>query len=260
MINKAGKKINIGYARYLRKRLSDRRISANGISRAEQHSFRVAKLRKKLVKILLLMVIGLMVWPSISNLVKQDKIDIHNNTAVEQKADNQANSSDDKLQSASDTPEIIKPRFYGHDKNGQPYNLSADDGFTNKNNDITLSNPEGHIALRNGSKLSLSSTQGDYMVKKKEVSLSGGVELIANEDYRFKTGSSYIKMDDQLATGSELVRIDGKLGQIIANGFTIRNSGEEIVLFGGVKLRAYITEIQKELDANKNKINSYSKN
>ena len=224
---------------YLRKRKSDRYASPNEMSRAERHSKRVIILKKVIFYLLLAFVAAVLITPMITKNWRGYKINFQSNEkAVEQPKDN--------IASEKEVPVMKKPRFFGYDDNGQPYNIKAINGISVDEKRIVLTEIDGSITLKDNSKISLRSDQGDYIIEKKEISLNGGVIIDIDKGYRFKTSSAYIKLKENMATGSEKVEISGIMGDITSdNGFTIRNSGEEILFYGGVELNGDIEKIRK---------------
>jgi|GEM_PF-3338199 len=229
MIDKAIKKLNISYARYIKNRLSDKHSTSSQTTLAEKHSIKVEFFRKFLFYSILLLIIAIVVWPLVLKNSEGYKLDFEPEEVKAKKEE----VADNNVQ---DIPVMLKPKFFGTDENSQPYNISADSGVSVSSNKIVLTNIEGNLSLKDNSKLAISSKNGDYFIKKKEVRLSGEVSLGIDDDYEFNTNIAYIFFKENMATGVNEVTIKGSLGDIEAHGFTIRNSGEEIFFFGGVEL------------------------
>jgi hypothetical protein len=243
MSKKIKKKINVSYARYLKNRLADKHIKPGDQSKAELHSKRVNFIKRFFIKLIIISLLLVLFLPLINknwggfklNLQKKESQEesAESNTDLENYEDikSGSNSSSDK-----DMPVMDNPQFYGNDDNTQPYNITADTGISVSERKIVLVNIGGKITLQNNSQIKVKADQGDYFVKDREVSLNGGVKINFNDEYLLSTDSAYIKLKENMATGSEKVTIDGSIGDIIANGFNIRNSGEEILFFGGVEM------------------------
>ena len=243
MIERVQRKINISYARFLKKRLADKYIGPDQSTRAEMHSVRVGKVKKIMIWVISVFMLFLVLWPIATKNWYGYKI----NFAVDKESDKktEANSKKADTELVVNMPVMLDPEFYGHDENGQPFSLRAGNAVSVSKKNIVLSNISGEMKFEDGTNLTLSSDQGDYFIKNKEISLNGNVILEVDKGYTFKTNSSYIKIKENMATGSEPVEITGKIGDIEANGFNIRNSGDEILFFGGVKMVSHIDELEK---------------
>ncbi len=233
-INKISKKINVSYARYLKFKRADRYAAADELSFAEKHSQRVAGLKKFIIRMVVLLTLLLIVWPLANKNWAGSKISFQNEEQQKDAGKNSDEKPDNSL------PVMLKPNFYGNDDHGQPFNISAVSGVSVNENKVILNDLVGEMYLQDNSKVNIQSPHGDYAANKKELLLNDGVVLITDNGYQFETNSAFVKMNENMATGSEKVKIKGRLGDIDANGFILRNSGEEIVLFGGVHLVASI--------------------
>lgn len=240
MIDKVGKKLNILYAKYLKNRLADKHRHPDESTRAETHSKKVKFLKKLTFRLIVLLVILVVVWPLSVKNMQGYKLKFFSEEDV---AKNKAETG----KPSEEIPVMLNPRFFGNDDNGQPYNISADSGVSVSSEKVVLSNIKGEMALKDNSKLYISSEHGDYFLKNREVSLIGGVNIGIDKGYKFKTNTAYIMFKENMATGSEKVEIEGMIGDIISNGFTIKNSGEEIFFFGGVDLTSNPEEVKKNV-------------
>lgn len=244
MIDKAIKKLNISYARYLKNRIADKYRSPDEISRAERHSNRVALLKEIILRIILISIIAIVIWPLTVKNMQGHKVNFasSDNKSTDGKSADEISDKGD----VEKIPVMLKPRFFGNDDNGQPYRLSADSGVSVSESKVVLSNIKGDMSLKDNSKLGISSLHGDYFIKKKEISLIGDVEIDIDKGYNFKTNTAYIIFKENMATGSEKVSIKGVIGDIEANGFIVKNSGDEIFFFGGVELVSDPKEVESE--------------
>jgi hypothetical protein len=251
-IKKYSKKLDIAYARYLKFKRADRYIAEDELSFAEKHSARVKKTKKFLTRMIFLLVILIIVWPLANKDWAGSKISFQNESQAENQTVKQENkngfldNSVDKKDELANMPVMMKPNFFGNDDNGQPYNINAISGVSVSEEKIILREINADMSLKDSSKIILKSENGDYSVKKKELALNGGVVIITDKGYEFKTNTAYIKLNENMATGSENVQIKGRLGDITASGFTIRNSGDEIALYGDVELIANLDD--KEIE------------
>jgi hypothetical protein len=229
-VDKYSKRLNVSYARYLKFKRADRYRDPSDITFAEKHSRRVAFLKRSIKRAVILLTLVIIIWPMINKLLgSSSKIEFQSETAeksVEKPVEKKNNAS----------PVMVRPEFFGNDDSGQPYSIKADSGVSKSENKTVLDNIIADMALKDGSRIKLSSVHGDYANKDKELVLNEGVVIITESGYELKTNSAFVTLKENMATGSEAVHITGKLGNIESKGFTIRNSGDEIELFGGVDL------------------------
>ncbi len=226
-IDKYYKKLNVSYARYLKFKRADRYSTPDGVTFAERHTARVNYLKKFIFRMVILLTLMIIVWPFVNKDWGGSKIEFQNEDAAKS-----AKANDN----ASNLPVMMRPNFYGNDNNNQPYNISADSGVSVSENKTVLSHIKADMALKDSSRINIESSRGDYANKDKQLILNDGVIINTESGYELKTNSAYIKLNENMATGSEKVYITGRLGDVEANGFTIRDSGDEILLFGGVHL------------------------
>jgi len=226
-VAKYRKRLDIKYARYLKLKRADRFTALDGITYAERHSEKVSWLKRFIFRMVILLIILLIVWPLAKGKLSDSKINFSKGKGAE---DRNIEDNIDNL------PVIMKPSFFGNDNNGQPFNIIAGSGVSVSEAKVVLNNISANMSLKNNSRVSLSSSHGSYFTKKKRLVLNRGVTITTDAGYKFNTESALVQTEENMATGSELVRITGKLGNIDAQGFIIRNSGDEILLFGGVDL------------------------
>lgn len=238
-ISKINKKINISYARYLKFKRADRYTNGDELSFAEKHSLRVVTIKKFILRVVILLVILLIVWPFANKNWSDDKkLNFHNENFQQNNSEEQSKNNNNQ----KNLPVMLQPKFFGNDDNGQPFNINAINGVSVNENKVVLNELDAEMYLHDKSKVNITSKSGDYNVKNKILVLNGGVVFKTENEYVFTTNSAYAKLNESIVSGSEKVNIKGRLGDIDANGFTIKNTGEEIVLFGGVDLKAKIND------------------
>lgn len=235
MINRISKNVNIGYARYLKKKRQDRFLEPGEISRAELHSERVARWKASIIRIILLLLILFLLIPFFLKNFQGFKLNFEG-------------TPDDKEDTSNPTdtiPVMIAPKFFGEDNNNRPYNISAKSSVSVSSEKIVLIDIEAEIELQDKSKVKLASEQGDYFLTKKELTLSQGVKIVTGNGYTILTNSAYVNLEENLITGGERVTVSGAMGDITSNGFIITNSGDEIKFYGGVDLNAIMDKENK---------------
>ncbi|MDX1948954.1 MAG: LPS export ABC transporter periplasmic protein LptC [Rickettsiales bacterium] len=232
MIAEIKKKINIGYARYLKQKRLDRFLQPGEITQAEIHSKRVSKLKGMIIRLIFLCLIGVLIFPLFLKNMQGSKINFEKNS------ENQGSE-----EVPTDTiPVMLSPDFYGQDKNNKPFNIKAKSAVSISDDKIVLINIDGKIELEDGSKVNLKSEKGNYFQKKQDLILSEGVEVNIDKGYNLITNSAYVNLKENVITGGDIVNVNGKMGKINSKGFIIKNSGNEIQFFGGVNLDAVLDE------------------
>jgi len=228
------KKINFSYARYIKSKRADRYTTSDEDSYASRHSKKVTARKRFILRLVILLIILMIVWPVFHN-------GLMGNSKISLQKDGKQKQGDKPEQSV---PVMMKPRLYGYDDNNEPYNITADSSVSISETKMILSNLNGQMRLKDDSQVVMHSLKGDYAPKKKELILNGGVKIITDKNYEFNTNSALVKLNENTVTGNEKVHITGLMGDTDANGFIIRNSGDEIFLSGGVNLDAIVSDEQ----------------
>ena len=245
MVEKIKRKFGLWHTLFLQNRLKERFLEgADEISHL--HVSKVRKYRNYLIKLIGLGVFITVFWPVFSGNWQGYKINMNS-------GNDNANNPEEEAKDT--TPVMLKPRFFGEDENKQPYFLQAKSAVNLTEEKIVLFDINGNIKLQSDEVLQVISDTGDYFSDKKSLNLTGGVEIISDRGYILKTNSANLKVDKNMATGSEAVYIEGVVGDIKANGFTIQNSGEIVEFFNKVELNAYLepreelgNEIRKKIE------------
>ncbi len=238
MINKISKNVNIGYARYLKKKRMDRFIEPGETSRAELHSKKVARWKSSILRLILLLLVLFLALPLFLKNFQGFKINFEGNS----------DKKDDESTPTDLIPVMISPKFFGEDSNKRPYNITAKSSVSVSSEKIVLIDIGAEIELQDKSKVNLSSQQGDYFLNKKELTLSQGVKVVTGNGYNILTNSAYVNLDENLITGGERVDVTGAMGDITSQGFIITNSGDEIKFYGGVELNAIVNNKNNEVE------------
>jgi len=184
------------------------------------YSTRVSKLKVASIFISLFLVLALIIWPLTNFGKKSFKITFEN--------------TDDPL--LYEQPVMTNPRFYGVDKNERPYNIVADSAIRQTKDNIALQNINSDMLLQDKSWMTLLSETGDYSTRKNELDLNGSVNLIIDSGYEFFTESAHINLKENMSSGNEAVKVHGPMGILYADGFIIRDGGDNIFFHGNVHL------------------------
>ncbi len=230
MISEVKKKINIGYARYLKKKRLDRFLQPGEITQAEIHSKRVSKLKGMIIRLIFLCLIGVLIFPLFLKNMQGAKINFEKNSE---------NQGSEEVPTDI-IPVMLSPDFYGQDKNNKPFNIKAKSAVNIDEDKIVLIDILGNLQLEDSSKVKLKSKKGNYFQKKQDLVLTEGVEVEIDKGYTLTTNSAYVDLKENIITGGDKVDVFGVMGKINSKGFIIKNSGNEIQFFGGVNLDAVL--------------------
>lgn len=185
-----------------------------------QHSTRVGKLKFAVIFISLFLILTLIIFPLTDIGKKSFKVTFH----------------DTGDSSSYENPTMLKPRFHGMNKNNRPYNITADDAIKESENKVALQSINGDMLMKDGSWMTLLSETGDYLIVKRELDLNGSVNLIMDNGYQFFSESAHLNLDENMAAGNEATVVHGPLGILNADGFIIRDGGDNIFFHGNVHL------------------------
>ncbi len=195
-----------------------------------RHSRLIGRLRLLVLLLIVLLVAALLIWPLTQAGQKQFKLTMHST----QKDDQGVFSPPSLIE--NEQSHMVKPRFYGLDKNKQPYSITADDAVQLTEHHFRLTQIAADILLSDDGWITLLSNSGLYDAEKKTLSLQGDVNMFTDQGYEFFTDSAHILHAEGRAEGNEQVIIQGPLGTLVAGGFTLEEQGSELFFDGGVQL------------------------
>ncbi len=190
-------------------------------SKLRKHSLIVGNLKISTIIISVILALALIIWPLTNTGKNNYKIVFENNIEFDEEGDK---------------PRLIKPRFQGIDKKRQPYNITADEAIRVGENIVSLQNINGDIQYAGGSWMSISSETGDYDLDKKQLELSGSVNVFSDNGYEIFTESAHLDLKENIVVGNEDVTMQGPLGTLKSNGFVVRDDGQSIFFHGNVHL------------------------
>lgn len=137
-------------------------------------------------------------------------------------------------------PQVLNPRLSGIDKDGQPFEITADIGTQTVGDNgaeiYYLTRPKADMALSGGSWVALSANDGVYEVAAEVLVLRGGVSLFHDSGVEFQTDEARIMMGERAALSDVPVFGFGEFGEIEAEGFRILDHGDRIVFTGPARL------------------------
>jgi lipopolysaccharide export system protein LptC len=131
------------------------------------------------------------------------------------------------------------PRYQGLDAHNQPYNILADRATQVDENHMTLDNVRAEITERNGTWMAINSKTGAIDVQKKQLDLTGGVEMFSDSGYQMRTDHTHVDIQKSSAYGDSHVEGQGPAGTLQADSFEAEDRGKVIRFKGKVKVRIY---------------------
>lgn len=136
---------------------------------------------------------------------------------------------------ASSAPgiEMDAPVLKGVGENGKPYEVSAASARQTRDGIVELTDVKAQIALDDGS-VSLTARQGRFTPETGFAAAEGGVVVLLDGGYRFETERADADLKAGRVTGNQKVRVEGPMGTIEAQGFTIEKSVKQVTFTGGV--------------------------
>jgi lipopolysaccharide export system protein LptC len=131
--------------------------------------------------------------------------------------------------------------YDGRDKIGRPFNISADSAShaEGDGNHIALKNPLADISLFNGSYVALSARAGLLDRAADLVTLSGDVTLFHDNGLSFQTDTAMIDLTAMTAEGSDVIEGQMGAGELVAQGFRVRDNGDTIEFTGNAYVKIY---------------------
>jgi len=138
------------------------------------------------------------------------------------------------------SPEMNNPEYRGTSENGDQYKISGLRAIQQTDKLILIEKVEGQLLTESGAWRSLTAESAEYQQDAKLVTLKGNVTLVDEQGYSFVTDSATINTATSEVTGNSPVQGVGPMGNLLASGFKIVDSGKRIIFMGGaerIKLR-----------------------
>lgn len=145
-----------------------------------------------------------------------------------------------EVTAAAENPPMVNPRFAGFDKDNQPYNISAQRAYPEKDENVRLEDISADITLKNGTWISIITPHGFYESTKKYLTLNDIFEIFITEEntktYHIEGSGMDVDMDKNLLSSKNPVDVEAPMGRLTAGGFRILNREGKITFTGPVKL------------------------
>lgn len=134
---------------------------------------------------------------------------------------------------SDETSQIFGATYHGRDKNGEPYTVLAASAEQSNGGNVTMSAPQGSLALKSGNWLMVQANTGHYQQKQDLLDLVGNVTLYRNDGVVLTTKQAQIDLKAGSAVSTDPVEISGAFGVLNSkNGFTLSGHGNQIDFHG----------------------------
>lgn len=125
----------------------------------------------------------------------------------------------------------------GFDKDGQPYKLTSQSVLQDKtNSDLAhLKTINGVLTKKTGKKLLMTAISGQYNAETKILDLEGNVKLVSQDEYTAFLEKARVTLKEKRLYAKVPVKVIFDRGTILANGVDIKENGNRVLFFNGVK-------------------------
>ena len=136
---------------------------------------------------------------------------------------------------------LLNVRYYGLDKDLNPFSVLAEAARQNEAEIITLDNPRADMLAKDGSGLLLDARHGTYRQKDQTLRLQGDVSLYHDRGYEIHTEAVMVDLISGVATSinpvsghGPQIQLNGEGLQMSERGRTIRLTGKShVILYPG---------------------------
>lgn len=127
---------------------------------------------------------------------------------------------------------LMNARYYGLDKDLNPFSVLAESARQNEAEIIMLEQPRADMLTADGSGVLLDARHGVYRQKEQVLRLDGGVSVYHDAGYEIHTEAVTVDLADGSATGTDPVAGHGPQIQLEGEGLMMTERGRTIFLTG----------------------------
>ena len=188
-----------------------------------RYSRLVAVLRVMLPVAATAVLAGLMLWPTIEEMIRPPPSPVLVDSGPEEEAAVGA---------------MARPSFFGLDAQNQPYTVTGDVArASDPDGVLELDNAQAGITLNDGTWLALRARTARYDEAAGLIELEGDVNVFRDDGYSVHTEHALVDIGTREAWGDAPVLGHGPDAEVAAQGFRVMNSGQTIVFTGQSRLR-----------------------
>lgn len=139
-------------------------------------------------------------------------------------------------------------KYDGKDAKGRPFSITADSASHVDGDDrhISLKKPLADIVMASGAYVALMANDGLLDRDADIITLNGDVTLFHDNGLSFQTDSATINLKDKTAEGSDVVEGQNGDGELISQGFRVRDDGDTIEFTGKAYMKIYPKQKNQE--------------
>ena len=138
--------------------------------------------------------------------------------------------------------------YDGKDDKGRPFSITADSASHVDGDDrhISLKKPLADITMSSGAYVALTANDGLLDRDADIITLTGDVTLFHDNGLSFQTDSATINLKEKTAEGSDVVEGQNGDGELISQGFRVRDDGDTIEFTGKAYMKIYPKQKKQE--------------
>ena len=139
-------------------------------------------------------------------------------------------------------------KYDGKDAKGRPFSITADSASHIDGDDrhISLKKPLADIVMSSGAYVALIANDGLFDRDADIITLNGDVTLFHDNGLSFQTDSATINLKEKTAEGNDVVEGQNGDGELISQGFRVRDDGDTIEFTGKAYMKIYPKQKNQE--------------
>jgi len=136
---------------------------------------------------------------------------------------------------------LADAKYEGKDEKGRPFSITADSASHIDGDDrhIEMSKPLADIVMSSGAYVALTANDGVLDRDTDTMVLNGDVTLFHDNGLSFQTDSATIDLKNKTAEGHDPVEGQNGDGELISEGFRVRDDGDTIEFTGKAYMKIY---------------------
>lgn len=142
---------------------------------------------------------------------------------------------------SNDEIRLVNPRFYGRDKDGSAFVLSAREAVRDRNRAARIALVDPVILMNSDESARATQVQAETGVYDEESKLLALQKNVRVQDraggFNFRTEEALVETTTNVVRGSRPVQGEGPTGRIAADAYAVYDRGERITFSGNVRAR-----------------------
>jgi lipopolysaccharide export system protein LptC len=139
-------------------------------------------------------------------------------------------------------------KYDGKDDKGRPFSITADSASHADGDDrhVSLKKPLADIVMSSGAYVALTANDGLLDRDADIITLNGDVTLFHDNGLSFQTDSATIDLNAKTAEGNDVVEGQNGDGELVSEGFRVRDDGDTIEFTGKAYVKIYPKQKNQE--------------